>query len=369
MWLDVRKFVLALMCGAVFAQMRIEEEQFLSDSQLKELFEKIQTHPSDDSNNEVEQSEGDEKVILDDEANDLLKKLFSNVIKSAVNTEDVVVPQPQPQEDTSPREGVAALEYSNDLDAINDKLLVIPETAEEADAQDEQVMITPVSEEEATGGNLPVFQVDVQHTDGPEENKILTPEESSSSPMPEQPQYMPMFTTTPPPANMFPFPAALASFNQPTLGNPLLFNLGQMHAMQMPNFSASAETLLDLPSVTQLMEAHHDRIPTDHQPMMLHLDEKEGFYVIAGWFPGVAKEGMKLSLHGNVLHITAQISDRDDPGLQQGPTPWTEVVDVDEDMELPYAPDARLFKAHFDENRHTLVAVTPIEQTHEINLN
>jgi len=37
-------------------------------------------------------------------------------------------------------------------------------------------------------------------------------------------------------------------------------------------------------------------------------------------------------------------------------------------MNLPYAPNPQLFKAHFDDEKHFLTAVFPLEQTTEVPL-
>jgi len=119
-------------------------------------------------------------------------------------------------------------------------------------------------------------------------------------------------------------------------------------------------------------EPFHDVASLERQPMVLKMEEKDGFNVITGWFPGVVKSDMHVKLFGDSLKLEAAVTNKEDTGLGQDNVfhfNLREANHVDEELELPYAPSANTFKAHFNEEKHTFVAVFPTQkETVEIPL-
>eukprot|EP00300_Choanocystis_sp_HF-7_P027505 c32636_g1_i1.p1 GENE.c32636_g1_i1~~c32636_g1_i1.p1 ORF type:complete len:327 (+),score=60.31 c32636_g1_i1:35-982(+) len=94
------------------------------------------------------------------------------------------------------------------------------------------------------------------------------------------------------------------------------------------------------------------------EPMVLKMEKRHGFFVISGWFPGVAKEGLTIQLSGSNLNVMGRVSDKSE-AVEKALGELGDIDEVNETMQLPYAPDAHLFKAHFDETTHKLTAVFP----------
>eukprot|EP00300_Choanocystis_sp_HF-7_P036318 c52161_g1_i1.p1 GENE.c52161_g1_i1~~c52161_g1_i1.p1 ORF type:complete len:444 (-),score=92.20 c52161_g1_i1:58-1389(-) len=175
--------------------------------------------------------------------------------------------------------------------------------------------------------------------------------------------HLPMF--------MSPIHSAPFAFHPSGLFHPLRqpFHMFPLH---MPNLMAfpprPKEMLHELPVHLQhLISEGHTTIPNDRQPMIMKMEQRNGFYVITGWFPGVSKEDLSISLHGASLVVTGKISDQSETVRDQL-AEFGDVDEVNETMELPYAPDNHLFKAHFDEEKHTLTAVFPVQSPVNIQL-
>eukprot|EP00299_Pterocystis_sp_00344_P007526 c2476_g1_i1.p1 GENE.c2476_g1_i1~~c2476_g1_i1.p1 ORF type:complete len:222 (+),score=34.50 c2476_g1_i1:34-699(+) len=173
--------------------------------------------------------------------------------------------------------------------------------------------------------------------------------------------FMPRQMARPIPLQPFriPFPQLLRQLARPISFQPFRFPFPQLpRQMELPiSFQPLHMPFPQLP----------DHVLEKSVPMILKLDEHDDFFVISGVFPGVSKSDLKLKLDGSRLVVNGKVTNKNEE-TQHDLGEFGDIDEVEEVMELPYAPDARLFKARFDESKHTLTVVFPKPKTTEIEL-
>lgn len=137
----------------------------------------------------------------------------------------------------------------------------------------------------------------------------------------------------------------------------------------------SAVSPVHLQTLAQLEPLHEQVVDQamdmSNQPMVLKIEEKDGFNVISGWFPGITKDNLEIKLDGDTLRLNAVVTDKSDVGLDEAHMFNIDLHDaksIEEELDLPYAPPAQLFKAHFNDEKHTFVAVFPKQETVDVKL-
>jgi HSP20 family molecular chaperone IbpA len=158
-------------------------------------------------------------------------------------------------------------------------------------------------------------------------------------------------------------PFSSGPFSLPSSHGP--FNLPSAHPHSF--IDSLLDGILDIPEhVRDHLEERHNTIPDDHEPMMLKMEKKNEFYVVTGWFPGVSKSDISIKVDGSDLKIQGNVTKSEQAEKELGQ--FADIDEVEESMELPYAPDGRFVKAHFDEKKHTLTVVFPQEKSSDIQL-
>jgi len=98
------------------------------------------------------------------------------------------------------------------------------------------------------------------------------------------------------------------------------------------------------------VEKTRDAVPSPFpvQPALSLDDTKADFYLVHGWFPQVdKKDALRMKVLGSSLAVTIGGNDQ--------------AATHEELLELPYAPNPKFCKAHFDEATHMLTVVFPKE--------
>lgn len=127
-------------------------------------------------------------------------------------------------------------------------------------------------------------------------------------------------------------------------------------------------SVLGLPDeIHKMIEERHSTIPSDHEPMMLKMEKKDQFYVVTGFFPGVSKGDLNIKVDGSKLLVKGKVTDKSEEA-KKDLEEFGDVDEVEETMELPYSPDGRFVKAHFDDTKHTLTIVFPQEKSSDIQI-